>query len=286
MKQVLIVNGFDRDDNSHDFQELTPLNLSTGSNISASRVYPRYNNSFDYVIQVASAIQGSQPGVHIASTSNEAVINGSVNLTDYDSVIWILGTESTVNHTFDATEQTKVTNFINAGGNLFLSGAEIAWDLDSQNNGRSFYQNTLGASYVNDDANTYTTTANASGIFNGMSNFDFSNGATFNSLDGQLYNVQYPDVINPTSGSVAALTYSGGTGGTAAIQRVGTGGKGNIVMFGFPFETITTRQRATNRDGKDPRFLRRRGPDERRLQRQRDRRCGRLCGLADQLWPR
>src|SRR5262249_12644601 len=48
-----------------------------------------------------------------------------------------------------------------------------------------------------------------------------------------------PDVINPTTGSVAALNYSGGTGGTAGIQRQGTGGKGSVVMLGFPFEALT-----------------------------------------------
>ena len=47
-------------------------------------------------------------------------------------------------------------------------------------------------------------------------------------------------MIAPQAGAVSALTYSGGTGGTAAIQVQGTGGAGSIVMFGFPFETITT----------------------------------------------
>src|SRR5207245_9580864 len=87
---------------------------------------------------------------------------------------------------------------------------------------------------------TDTTPARAGGIFAGMSSIAFSNGSSFSQLDGQVYNVATPDVISPTTGSVAALTYSGGTGGTAAIQRQGTGGKGAIVMFAFPFETITS----------------------------------------------
>ena len=55
-------------------------------------------------------------------------------------MIWILGEESTVNDTFDATEQTKVEQFIAGGGNLFVTGAEIGWDLDQQNNGRTFFE--------------------------------------------------------------------------------------------------------------------------------------------------
>jgi len=46
-----------------------------------------------------------------------------------------------------------------------------------------------------------------------------------------------------TAGALTALTYSGGTGGTAAIQVRGTGGAGSIILFGFPFETMTVLSR-------------------------------------------
>ncbi len=245
-KQVLIVNGFDRFDRTQDFEyPYTQDGYSTPDPDGfTNRVWPTYNNSHNYVIQVASAIQAAKPGVHFDSTSNEAVISGAVNLNDYDSVIWILGDESSADHSFDATEQSKVASFINSGGNLFVSGSEIGWDLDHLNNGRTFYENTLKANYVADDANTYAVTANVGGIFAGMSGFAFSDGSSFSQLDGQMFNVEYPDVIAPQAGAVASLTYSGGSGGTAAIQAQGTGGSGSIVLFGFPFETITnvTRQ--------------------------------------------
>jgi len=249
-KQVLIVGGFDRFDESQNFQYSTALVLPNSTNVTTDRVWPRYNNSFDYVVQVHSAIHAAKPGVHVASTSNEAVISGAVNLTDYDVVIWILGEESTVDDTFNATEQTKVQQFIAAGGHLFLSGSEIAWDLDQQNNGRSFFENTLKGNYVADDAGTYTATAAAGGIFAGMSSFVFSNGSSFSQLDSQRYNVDFPDVVAPQAGAVSALTYSGGTGGTAAIQVQGTGGAGNIVMFGFPFEAMTNETRRINAMGR------------------------------------
>jgi hypothetical protein len=54
------------------------------------------------------------------------VIAGDVNLAGYDTVVWILGEESTEDDTFNATEQEKVEQFLAAGGNLFLSGAEIS----------------------------------------------------------------------------------------------------------------------------------------------------------------
>jgi hypothetical protein len=227
-KQILIVNGFDRFERTQNVR----YPYAYVADELVDRVWPRSNNSFDYVVQVAEAIHASAAGVHVASASNEAVISGAVNLSDYDAVIWILGEESTDDDTFNATEQTKVEQFIAGGGHLFTSGAEIAWDLDQQNNGRTFFENTLKGNYASDDANTYNVTATAGGIFAGLS-FSFDNGA-------QFYNSEYPDVIAPQAGAAQTLSYSGGSGGSAGIQVPGTDGRGSVVMFGFPFETITT----------------------------------------------
>ena len=162
---MLIVNGFDRFDRTQNFRY--PY-AHTGDGL-VDRVWPRYNNSFDYVVQVARGDPGrASPACTSPRTSNEAVISGAVNLTDYDTVIWILGEESTADDTFNATEQTKVEQFIAAGGNLFLTGSEIGWDLDQQNNGRTFFENTLKGNYVADDANTYNVTGVAGGIFAGL----------------------------------------------------------------------------------------------------------------------
>jgi hypothetical protein len=95
-----------------------------------------------------------------------------------------------------------------------------------------FFENSLKADYVSDDANTYTASGNVGSIFEGISlSFDDST---------LLYDVDFPDVISPRPGAIAAMNYSGGLGGNAALQVAGTGGRGNIVMFGFPFETIAT----------------------------------------------
>jgi hypothetical protein len=234
-KQVLIVNGFDRQDRTQNFRYPYAF---TGDGL-VDRVWARYNNSFDYVVQVHSAIHAAAPGVHVHGTSNEVVISGAINLNDYDTVIWILGEESDANDTFNATEQTKVEQFIAAGGNLFVTGSEIAWDLDQLNNGRTFYESTLKGNYVADSAGTYTAVPIGGSIFAGLGNIGFSNGAAFSSLDGQVYNVNSADVISPQPGAVAALNYANGSG-AAGIQVAGTGGRGSVVLFGFPFETITT----------------------------------------------
>ena len=101
---------------------------------------------------------------------HNSVIDGTVKLTNYPAVIWLLGEESTDDQTFDSTEQSLVTTFLNKGGNLFVSGAEIGWDLDRDSGpttvDRNFYHNQLHAALngnANDDAGTYSFAPNAGG---------------------------------------------------------------------------------------------------------------------------
>jgi hypothetical protein len=220
--RILIVNGFDRLS-----RQQNPKHTVSGG--QAERVRPRSSNSYDYAIQAASAISAFTHSVGVDTTSNDALISGAVNLNDYEAVIWISGEESTVDKTFDAIEQTLVTTYLSAGGKLLVSGSEIGWDLDAQNNGRAFYNNQFRADYVADDAGTYSVSGVAGSIFAGL-NFSFDNGSKF-------YDVDYPDVIAPHGGSTSALNYSTGT--TAGVVYDGGIGGSKVVMLGFPIETIT-----------------------------------------------
>jgi len=184
------------------------------------------------------AIAGQNISGAIFETANHnAVIDGTVSLVNYPAVVWLLGEESTADETFSSVEQSLVTSYLSSGGNLFLSGSEIAWDLDRASGpaaaDRDFYHNQLRAAYFNDDANTYAFTPVAGGIFAGNPASGFDNGTR------GTYNVDFPDVLTPTNGSVSAVSYVGGIGGTAAVQYDGSLGGGKIVNFGFPFETIT-----------------------------------------------
>ena len=153
-------------------------------------------------MQTAEAIEpySAMPAIH--TVSNEAVINGEADLADYHTVIWILGEESSADKTFDATEQTLVAQFIDGGGNLFVSGAEIGYELVGLNRGKSFFENTLHTSYVSDDAGTYAAAGTSGSIFDGLS-LTFDNGAN-------TYDVDWPDVIAPRYGGSTAMTYVGG----------------------------------------------------------------------------
>lgn len=245
--KVLLVNGFDRFDRTINLRQTPtgsykpPGHDANGGTID--RVLARGNNAFDYVVAHAKAVSSS--GFAFDSCQNEAVASGLISLSVYPIVIWACGQESTADESFSATEQTRVSAYLGDGGNLFVSGSEIAWDLDRASGpttaDRSFLNSWLHAhlaSDAQDDSLSYTVLPAANSIFAGQSSAVFDDGTR------GIYAVRTPDVLTLVgSGSTAALTYSGGLGGAAALQYDGSAGGGRVVYFGFPFETITSSAR-------------------------------------------
>lgn len=223
--RVLIVNGFDRQDRS--LSEREPF---LGGSSRAERVRLYGSNTRDYVTEVAGALDAAGATAAIATASNEAVASGLVSLAGYDAVVWISGSESSGTSSFNASEQNRVSAYLAAGGKLFASGAEIGWDLDNLNNGRAFYNNTLRADFVADDAGVYNAAGVVGSIFAGL-NLTFDNGAV-------AYDVALPDTLAASAGSTVALTYAGGAGAGVVFSNLLSGER--LVNLGFPFESITS----------------------------------------------
>jgi len=235
--KVLVVNGFDRFDRTTNLKHNTTAESwdPPGNSGSIERVFPRWVNSFDYVVPHGKAI--ANHGMAFDSCQNEAVISNQVALANYPIVIWACGNESISDETFSSTEQTKLTAYLAAGGSLFTSGTDIANDLDRASgptaNDRNFLHAQLHAAFANDNSTSYTANVAPGGIFAARSSATVDNG------NFGIYWVQTPDVLTAVgAGAFAALNYSGGTGGAAAIQYDGSAGGGRTVVFGFPFETI------------------------------------------------
>jgi hypothetical protein len=236
---VLFVNGFDRFDRTLNVRQTAGPGIAgpNGGTATFDRIKPRLMNSFDYVVQHGKAL--SRSGVGFDSCENEAVANNLVRLTNYGAVIWAAGNESTADETFSATEQTRMADYLSRGGRLFVSGAEIAWDLDRDSgpsaSDRAFLNNVLRADLggdTNDAAGTYFFGPVVPGIFSGNSAARFDDGAA------GIYNVSFPDRLTPV-GSQPALVYSGGSR-AAAVQYADASNGARLVYLAFPFETITS----------------------------------------------
>ncbi|MCK4597932.1 hypothetical protein KAU04_07810, partial [bacterium] len=199
------------------------------------RQHEEGGNTRNFIVQHGGSL--ANLGYAFDSASNEAVAGALVNLTGYEVVDWMLGEESTIDETFSTTEQSRVQTFLNDGGKLFVSGAEIGWDLDHMgtSSDRSFYNNYLKADYSADDAGVYAVSGLAGTAFQGLSGISYDDGTS------GPYDVDYPDCINPFGGGIENMTYDGTTH-KAGVQYSGTF---KVVNLGFPFEAVVS---ASDRD--------------------------------------
>lgn len=215
-RKTLIVNGFDR--------------ATAG------------NNS-DFIRFITKGIHLS--GGKISSCSNEAVINGAFNLNEFERVYWILGDESTADETFSSTEQVKIINYLRGGGNLFVSGSEIAWDLDSKGTAadKEFIRSYLKCYFIADAPNN---TAGSIYMAEGVNEQNWRGLVTHWFDDGThgTINVRWPDVIKPINGGIGFMKYYGNDtlNGFAGIYFSGIfqGGTlpGSVIVLGYPIETV------------------------------------------------
>ncbi|MCF7824649.1 MAG: T9SS type A sorting domain-containing protein [Candidatus Marinimicrobia bacterium] len=215
-KKVLIVNGFDRN--------------STG-------------NTHDFIRQHGGALM--ENGISFESVTNDAIIDGLVDLKNYLIVDCILGEESTVDETFSNSEQILFANYLKQGGRLFVSGAEIAWDLDYKaitSSDRSFMHDYLKASYSADapggSSGIYYEAEGIEGdILGSLASIQYDNGSH------GTFNVKYPDALIPENGGQSIVRYKQvNTHNIGGIRFEGVfpGGNqaGKLVYLGFPFETV------------------------------------------------
>lgn len=227
--KLLIVSGFDKLDIS------TRLQVPYSGSTLYRQIIPLMN-SHDYIVEHARAIDAWGQPIAFDSCEDEVIEAGAITLGNYAAVIWIAGMQAevstsdpTVDTSVSAAQRTALTNYLNAGGKLFISGSEIAWDLDRAGT-TSWVDTTLKANFVNDGAGVYTAFGMTGSIFEGMDTINFDNGT------GSTYAVRWADVLAPTGGSIEAINYAASGAG---VQIAAT-----FLLDGF--ETIG--------DWRDPNF--------------------------------
>ncbi|KAA3610406.1 MAG: T9SS C-terminal target domain-containing protein [Calditrichaeota bacterium] len=218
---VLIVDGFDRQSGTE--------------------------NNRDYIRMHAHSFFNN--GLNFSSATNEAVAQDKINLNDYEIVDWMLGDESTVDDTFSPAEQSKVKDYLENGGQFFVSGAEIGWDLARGSDAdKQFYGNYLKAKYIEDapkgeNAEHYSADGIAETFFENISNIDFDDGTNGS------FNVDWPDAIEGANGSHLGFKYSdvntdNGGAGIFYSGKFGDSAKeAKLVYLAFPFETVYPEQK-------------------------------------------
>ncbi|MEA1986926.1 MAG: fibronectin type III domain-containing protein [Candidatus Marinimicrobia bacterium] len=191
-------------------------------------------NTFDFPIIHGESLR--EINYSFVSASDESVRNGSVDLKKYKYVDLIYGEEKSSKNPnekgkiqfsiFQKKMQKQIYYFLKNGGNIFISGAYVGSDLDST---QSIFANKIlkykwrTDKAVNDNIAYSVDTS-------------FQNIQFCKELNDKIYKVESPDGIEPADSSKAKtiLRYSQNN----VSAGVGYKGKYDVVIFGFPFETI------------------------------------------------
>lgn len=220
---LLIVDAFDRIDRYALIPQYESGPLGTDLRMFLDRM-----QTFNYAVTHARAAAVFPGGFD--SSVNEAVGDGLISLAGYVAVDWIAGEESTVDETVSDTEQAVLIDFMDAGGGVFISGAELAWDLDYYGSAsdQDFCNNYLKIDYWVDDAGAAIIEPVSGGIFDGLPGIQFDYDLY------EIYAAEYPDGVSVSSGSQAAMVYDG----SSYAAAVTFDGDYRCVTLTMPFETI------------------------------------------------
>ncbi len=157
-------------------------------------------------------------------------------LSTYPVVIWLC---EWAFPSLDADDREDIAAYLDAGGNLFLSGQDVGWDLadltsdlnefyDSFGLSLVFFEDYLHSRYLVDDSDHSSVT--------GVAGDPIGDGLEFTLFQpGRSADNQYPDELDPFKGGEAIFTYANGKSGAVRYD-----GDYRVVYFGFGgYEAIT-----------------------------------------------
>lgn len=208
-------------------------------------------NTFDYPVVHGSAIKNC--GYSFVSASDEALVDGFIELEKYKIIDLILGEEKITTfpntnpeyssntkinfdyQAFPARLQQQLTSFCRQGGNLFVSGAYVGTDLLGQNqvtkSDSSFAREILKFNWQTDHAASTGKVICVDSLFLPRFSFFYFNNTM---IRDDIYTAESPDAIDPVTGAKTLLRYAENRFGAATAFH----GDYSVIVFGFPFETI------------------------------------------------
>lgn len=181
--------------------------------------------------------------VVISSASKQHFLDDidAFSLEDYDLIIWFTGDNTNHENTFQVKEMYRLAQYLDGGGNLFVSGSKIGYDLDERKSDFTdtlFYYQYLKSNfyYVGDELMKPAL---------GLANSVFEDITLHY---GNVAEEKYPDDIEPVNGSEVLFNYSQKRpDSTFRTAGVGFKGKfreskidGGLVYLSFPFETVSS----------------------------------------------
>lgn len=208
-------------------------------------------NTFDY-----PAVHGrslAELGYSFVSASNEAVEDGSVDLSRYKAVDLILGKQrrSMLGHSEDRVDfkvfskpmQQAIADYVASGGNILVSGAYVASDLwDSpyaDKQGKEFANKVLKYRWMTDCASHTGEVEPAVSPYASLAgNYRFATRPNEN-----IYSVESPDGLVPVGDRAFTVMRYADNNISAGIAYAGDDYR--AVVLGFPIEVVEGQDKRT-----------------------------------------
>ena len=200
-------------------------------------------NTFDFSRKHGEALLAL--GHSFVTSSDEAVRDGYVDLSRFEVVDYLLGEERTTKklgssesfefQTFDGKIRDRLTEYLDSGGNLLVSGAYVGTDSYrgylASDSTAEFLASQLGIVWRTDHAATTGEVDIVSAT--GLPAEEIQYQAAF---DDTMYKVESPDAIEPaTEAGRTFLRYAENNMSAGVLYD---GGSSRVVTIGFPIETI------------------------------------------------
>ncbi|MDZ7271783.1 MAG: hypothetical protein ONB17_09210 [candidate division KSB1 bacterium] len=172
-------------------------------------------------------------GAHFHTCSDDAIADRSIQLPDYEAVLWFVGDAGAEDRPLTDIEQEALKNYLRGGGNLLLCGSNVASALDAESGGmgEEFLRLFLKADWVQDSAGTNEAVGAPWSVWEGT-RFEYGT---------RPYPERGGDVIVPVDGGAPCLLY-GETELVAGVQFSGffpDGTQpGKVVFVAIPLETV------------------------------------------------
>jgi hypothetical protein len=164
---------------------------------------------------------------------------GPDQMMNFPIVIWLCAWAFP---SLDPGDQLAVSNFLENGGSLFITGQDIGWDFNDPGGygyqQRDFYAKYLHAIYYSDDSPVQEVL--------GIPGDPIGDGLEFSVWQpGLPVDYQFPDEIEPDTGATAVFEYSGGENHKFGIKYKGDH---RVVYFGMGLEAIDSEENTPTDD--------------------------------------
>ncbi len=198
-------------------------------------------DSHDFFVKYAEVLNYGLESCH-----HTQIDSNKIDLTRYNAVIWMSGDESYQDTIFTTNEKVQIRNYLENGGNLFITGSEIALAMDGISTSgiedSVFLSDVLRVKFKADDANISYAVGADSGFAAGIiAQFGVTSA-------GSPYVEDSPDIIDTINGSKVLFRYPNTTNIAGVYYEGPTGNsvlQSKVVFLAFPFETIGNKTHRT-----------------------------------------